>query len=222
MCQLSGLMRIGEIVQLRKKHLILDKQNIIVKIPTTIAKFNKARTTYFSKEASLLLRPKLRTLEDNDLIFASNENSRYAEINAEQKLRRAIIKVGLDMRYTSTDRYCINTHSFRAYGITKLSRHDPNFAKKIAGQKGYLLQYDRIDDDEKLALYQKYELDLIIDNTAKLKAENKVKQEQINELAETKDQLLKTQAQAKRIYDDNRMKELIKKELDELKKELKK
>ncbi len=61
MCQLSGLMRIGEIVQLRKKHLILNKENIIVKIPSTIAKFNKGRTTFFSREVSVLLRPKLRT-----------------------------------------------------------------------------------------------------------------------------------------------------------------
>jgi len=171
MCQLSSLMRIGEMVQLRKKHLVLDKQNIIVKIPSTIAKFNKGRTTYFSKEASIMLRPKLRKLDDNDLVFASNENSRYAEINAEQKLRRAIVKVGLDMRYESTNRYYINTHSFRAYGITKISRHDPNFAKKIAGQKGYLDQYDRIADKEKLELYQKYEIDLIVDNSIKLKAE---------------------------------------------------
>jgi hypothetical protein len=118
-----------------------------------------------------MLRPKLRKLNDEDLVFASNENSRYAEINAEQKLRRAIVKVGLDMRYESTNRYYINTHSFRAYGITKISRHDPNFAKKIAGQKGYLDQYDRITDEEKLELYQKYEIDLIVDNSIKLKAE---------------------------------------------------
>lgn len=169
LCQLSSCMRIGEIVQLRKKHLILDKQNIIVKIPSTIAKFNKGRTTYFSKEASALLRPKLRNLDDNDLVFASNENSRYAEINAEQKLRRAIIRVGLDMRYESTNRFYINTHSFRAYGITKLSRHDPNFAKKIAGQKGYLLQYDRMSDEEKLEVYQKFEDVLIIDDSEKQK-----------------------------------------------------
>lgn len=35
MCQLTGLMRIGEIVQLRKKHLITGQKNIIAKIPST-------------------------------------------------------------------------------------------------------------------------------------------------------------------------------------------
>ena len=46
-CQLSSLMRIGELTMLKKKHLVLDKQNIIVKIPSTIAKFKKGRTTFF-------------------------------------------------------------------------------------------------------------------------------------------------------------------------------
>ena len=173
-CQLSSLMRVGEIVQLRKKHLILGQQNIIVKIPAQIAKFKKGRTTFFSKEASSMLRPLLRRMEDNDLIFGSNENMRFARTNAEQTLRRVLDKTGLDMKYEGNKRYMINTHSFRAYGITKLSRHDPNFAKKIAGQKGYLLQYDRMTDEEKLELYQKFEIDLIIDNSLKLKKEKQI------------------------------------------------
>jgi len=181
-CQSSSLMRIGEMVQLRKRHLILNKENIIVKLPALITKFNKARTTFFSKEASKLLRPILKDLDDNDLIFGSNDKVHLAETNSEQILSRVLEKVGLDERYESNNRYKINTHSFRAYGITKLSRHDPNFAKKIAGQKGYLLQYDRMEDDEKLELYQKYETDLIIDNTEKLKRENQAKAEKITEL----------------------------------------
>lgn len=168
LCQLSGLMRIGELTQLRKKHLIADKENIVVKIPASIAKLKKGRTTFFSKEASRLLRPMLRKIEDNDLVFGVKSETSVAQV-----LRRVLVKTGLDMKYESNDTYMINTHSFRAYGITKLSRHDPNFAKKIAGQKGYLDQYDRLNDDEKLAIYQKYESDLIIDNTEKQKVKIK-------------------------------------------------
>ena len=146
-------MRIGEITQLRKKHLISNKQNIIVKIPATIVKLKKARTTFFSKEASRLLRPLLREIDDEDLVFGVKANTSVAQV-----LRRILIKTGFDMKYESSGDYMINTHSFRAYGITKISRHDPNLAKKLAGQKGYLDQYDRIDDDEKLELYQKYEV----------------------------------------------------------------
>ena len=74
------------------------------------------------------------------------------------------------MKTSRTELNLINTHSFRAYGITKLSRHDPNFARRLAGQKGYLDQYDRLSDDEKLALYQKYEYELMIDESKKDKA----------------------------------------------------
>ena len=187
LCELSGLLRIGETVQLRKRHLIISKENIIVKIPANIAKFKKGHTTFFSKEASKLLRPILRRKEDNDLVFGTNENKTFAELNSEQTLRRTLRKIGLDMKYESTGRFMINTHSFRAYGITKISRHDPNFAKKLAGQKGYLLQYDRMTDEEKLELYQKLEIDLIIDTTEKQKAEikklenDKTKLESMNE-----------------------------------------
>jgi len=165
-CQLSSLMRIGELTKLKKKHLIADKQNIIVKIPATIAKLKKGRTTFFSKEASRLLRPLLRKINDDDLVFGIK-----SEVSVAQVLRRVLAKTGLDMKYESSGDFMINTHSFRAYGITKLSRHDPNFAKKIAGQKGYLDQYDRITDEEKLALYEKFEIDLLVDNSEKQKAE---------------------------------------------------
>ena len=178
-CQLSSLMRIGELVQLRKKHLITDQPNIIVKIPSGIAKFSKGRTTFFSKEASRLIRPMLKELNDNDLIFGTSDNPKYTSFknsvysrkSTEHVLGRNLVKNGLDEKYESNRRSKITTHSFRAFGITKLSRYDPNFAKKISGQKGYLLQYDRMSDEEKLELYQKYESDLTIDDYVKQKAE---------------------------------------------------
>lgn len=179
MCQLSSCMRIGEIIQLRKKHLILGGDNIIVKIPPTIAKFSKGRTTFFSKESSKLLYPILKELQNEDLVFGTSENKENSSSSTKQVLRHAVKCSGLDDRYESTNRHTINTHSFRAYGITKLSRHDPNFAKKISGQKGYLLQYDRMDDDEKLELYQKFEFDLIVDET-------EAKNEEIKRLREEK------------------------------------
>ena len=189
LCQLSSLMRIGELVQLRKRHLILDKQNIIIKIPSEIAKLKKARTTFFSKEASVMLRPRLRDLSDNDLVFGSSENGILAEQNSGQILRRLLKKIGLDMKNSKGNNE-INTHSFRAYGITKLTRHDEAFAKKLAGQKGYLDQYDRMSDIEKLALYEKLEYELTIDQTKR----DKVKIEQLEE-----DAKIKMEVMAKRL-----------------------
>lgn len=229
LCQLSGLMRIGELTQLRKKHLISDKENIIVKIPASIAKLKKGRTTFFSKEASRLLRPILRQIDDDDLVFGIKSDTSVAQV-----LRRYLVKTGLDMKYESNGTFMINTHSFRAYGITKLSRHDPNFAKKIAGQKGYLDQYDRLSDDDKLELYQKYEVDLIIDNTAKLKAQNeklesekselealrlkyvepeRIKQQELKELKESIIRQVRAEMQDPQLLHDN-----LNKDLTEMKK----
>jgi integrase len=190
LCQLSSLMRIGEIVQLRKKHLILDKQNMVVKIPSAIAKLKKARTTVFSKEASAALRPKLRGLSDNDLVFGSNEKAILAEQNSGQILRRLLEKIGLDMKNSKGNNE-INTHSFRAYGYTKLADHDPVFARKIAGHNGYLENvYSRKNDDELLARYQEFEYELTIDQTKK----DKVKIAQLEE-----DAKIKMEAMAKRL-----------------------
>jgi len=164
LCQLSSLMRIGELVQLRKKDLIIDRR-IMVKIPPSIAKFGRGRTTFFSSEAGQLLMPYLKKLDDDDLVFGTNENYKHSEITCGSMLRRTLDKLGLNMKYETNDRYKINTHSFRAYGITKISRHDPNFAKILAGQKGYLIiEYDRMTDKEKLDLYIKYENSLCIFN----------------------------------------------------------
>ena len=128
-----------------------------------------------------MLRPRLRDLSDNDLVFGSSENGILAEQNSGQILRRLLKKIGLDMKNSKGNNE-INTHSFRAYGITKLTRHDEAFAKKLAGQKGYLDQYDRMNDDEKLARYQEFEYELTIDQTKK----QKVKIEQLEEDSKTK------------------------------------
>jgi len=169
LAQISSGMRLGEIVQIRKKDLILDSDRIMVKIPAKITKSQQARTTFLSTEAEKMIRHGLKKLDDDDLVWGNNPipiNNEIAEI---ANLHRYLGKCGLDMKYDS-GQYKINTHSFRAFFITKMSRHDPNFAKKLAGQKGYLLQYDRMTDKEKLDKYLEIEKDLIIDPTERQKA----------------------------------------------------
>lgn len=166
LAQLSSGMRIGEIIQLRRKDLDISKERIVVRIPASITKLKRSRITFFSKEVSKMILHRLRKLNDDDLIWATNPDPKLAEANEITILRRYLEKIGLDLKYEN-GRNKITTHSFRAYFITKMSRHDANFAKKLAGQKGYLLQYDRISEEEKLELYLKYEPDLLIDSTEK-------------------------------------------------------
>jgi len=163
LCQLSSGMRSGELLQVRKSDLNLNTKRIMVKLRPSIAKGNKARTTFFSKEAGNMLRTILKKKQDNDLIFG-NDNTTVIVVRQynEQILINYCKKVGIAQKYENSPRFKITSHSFRAFFITKLSRHDENFAKKLAGQTGYLLQYDRMNDEEKLERYIEFENSLTI------------------------------------------------------------
>ena len=162
LAQASSGMRIGELVQLRKKHLNTDSERIMVKIPAAFTKRRRARTTFFSKEVSVSLLPRLGTMDDSDLMFGSSEDKDRAAHTEAEYLRRILRRIELGTKYPFNGRSMITTHSFRAYFITHASRIDPNLAKYLAGQKGYLLQYDRPTDEEKLEYYLKLEPDLLV------------------------------------------------------------
>ncbi len=172
LCQLSSGMRSGELLQIRKSDLDLSTRRIMVKIRPSIAKGNKARTTFFSKEAGNMLRNIIRNKDDDDIIFGNDKKEvRNVRQYNEQILIGYCKKVGLAKKYENSVRFTISSHSFRAFFITKVSRHDENVAKKLAGQTGYLLQYDRMNDEEKLDEYIKFENDLTIYSDHKIKTE---------------------------------------------------
>jgi len=175
-------------------------KNIRLEIPARLSKNKKARTTYLSIEASNMVRPMLKGLADGKNPFTKQSDRRNFISSIEKVLIRALVKANLDQRYEENGQYRINTHSFRAYGITKMSRHDSNLAKFLAGQKGYLLQYDRLDNDEKLEIYKEHEIDFIIDHDAIQKAEiEKLTEEKIGLAKEV--QRIATQA-ALKVLDD--------------------
>jgi len=180
--QLSSGMRRKEMLMLRKKHFHIGER-VMIKIPAQLTKLKVARTTFISSECQDLLVPHLKKLSDNDLVF-SLEGSQERNIgdSYETNLVRYLEKLNLDMRYESTGYHKINSHSFRAYFITKISRHDENIAKKLSGQKGYLLQYDRLTDEEKLEKYIEFEPDLFI-------FKQKPKSQEIQELIKKQEDL---------------------------------
>ncbi len=162
--QLSSGMRIGEVVQLRKKDFDLSKSRICIRLSASITKLRRARVTFISKEAEMYVKPILEKINDNDLVFGTNDNFVKARQNEIKILVKVLHDLGLDQK-DENGNSLISTHSFRAYFITKVSRLDHNLAKLYAGQKGYLLQYDRIDIDEKLEKYIEFEPELLIYET---------------------------------------------------------
>ena len=167
LAQSSSGMRIGEMVQIRKKDIHTDMARLMVKIPAAFTKTNVARTTFFSAEAAKMVIPRLKKIGDLDRVFG-NDNDAESNVRREAKhLAELQKRMGIHDKYEMTGRNVITTHSFRAFFITKVSREDPNLAKYFTGQKGYLLQYDRLTDAEKLTHYMKFEKVLLVSDKAR-------------------------------------------------------
>jgi len=173
---LSSGLRIGEAVQLKKKDLELVGTNFMITVRGNTTKTQKGRTCFMSIEATRLVITLWKKLDDNDLIFATNKDTVLAKTAEHMRFKDYRNKVGYTTKYDYSNRFHISLHSFRAYFITKVSRHDHNLAKRLAGQKSYLEQYDRMTPQEKLKLYKQAEPDLFI-------YEQKPPSEEIQELA---------------------------------------
>ena len=179
--QIQAGLRIGEAVGLRKRDFITDHERLVIKIPSNIAKFGKARTAIVHKESGNRIVKMLKSLNDNDLVFGTHDIIEFAESNKIQILHRALKRIELDMKYEDTGNNKITSHCFRAYFITKVSRHDPNIAKKLAGEKGYMLQYDRLTDEEYIENYLKFEDDLSIFDLTRRDNIKNTKQKELEE-----------------------------------------
>ena len=182
--QLSSGMRIGEIVRIRRQDLHTDHERIMVKIPAMFTKTRRGRTTFFSREVSQMLGRRLEGMEGPDPVFYNHEGQQFPQTVEGVYLNRLVKRLGLCDKYETNGRNKITTHSFRAFFITQISRHDPDLAKMLAGQKGYLLQYDRLTDEEKLEKYMEFEPDLIIRDYEPVRRENKILKTQVSNINE--------------------------------------
>ena len=152
--------RIRETTCLRKKDFDLNySKRIKIDIPAQFTKTQTAHTTFVSREAAKLLRPHLKSLDDEDLVFSTNywnpDNAGMTEIEAFGRYRD---KAGLGEKYETVNRHLITLHSFRSYFVTRARRvHDSDIANGMVGHLPTFYMYDRKDDDEKLELYLKVE-----------------------------------------------------------------
>jgi site-specific recombinase XerD len=163
LCQLSSGLGIGELVQLTKADLSYVNRRMIIKL--NISK-NNEKITVFSKEATDMVKPILRTKNKDDLIFGTNKNSHYSEINKEQVLRRALKRCCLNMTYPNSRRHKINTGSFRFFHFVTVSEYDYNFACYLRGCDNKInpIQIDKMSNEELLDKYFEVENKLTIYN----------------------------------------------------------
>ena len=193
----SSGMRIGEALSLKKKDLDLSGSRIKVNIPAN-TKTRTGRITFVSDETAKILRPHLEKIEQNDYVFAK-KNRKPDGSSVRRMLGRLVDKLNLCNRYQSNNIRMITSHSFRAYFFTKAARkHGENYAHKMTGHGGYLMQYDRLTEDEKLQMYLELESDLVIYDQSKNEIEIKRLEEKTKEIDELKDEIQKLrEAQAK-------------------------
>ena len=205
----SSGMRIGEALGLKKKDLDFSKSRIKVNIPAN-TKTRRGRSTYLSIETEKILKPILESLGSEDLIF-SQKSTRLSDRSIRTSLNRILDRIGFVEKYQSNKFRKITSHSFRAYFFTKSARkHGENYAHRMTGHGGYLMQYDRMTEEEKLEMYIELEPELTIFDQTKnemeierLKKENQT----IDELRQQVNELRKFQArQDKKILDDFREK----------------
>jgi len=198
-------MRIGEALNLKKKDLDTSPARIKVNIPAD-TKTRRGRSTYLSKEVEEKLRSRLEKIGLDDYIFCKSTPATACS-NVKRALLRLLQKLGLDEKYQSNGFSKITSHSFRAYFFTKAARkHGENYAHKVVGHGGYLMQYDRMTEDEKLQMYLELEPDLVVFDQTKNELEIERLQENENEISYLKKevrQLKEQQAQQdKRILDN--------------------
>ena len=173
----SSGMRIGEAVNLKKSDLDISGERIKVNISSN-TKTRAARSTYISKEAQKILEPILKNLEPDDYVFA-RKGCRLEERSVGTSLNRALDRIGFDKKYQSNGYSKITTHSFRSYFFTKAARkHGENYAHRMTGHGGYLMQYDRMTEEEKLEMYKELEPELVVFDQTRNELEIKRLQEE--------------------------------------------
>ena len=147
----SSGMRMGEALKLRKKDLDFSQDRIKVNMRAENTKTRKARSSYISKEAENRLKPILDKLSPDDLIFTKEYPDPLNASIVEQKVFNALLKrLGFDDRYSSNNHRKITSHSFRSWFFTKAARKQgEDYAHKMTGHGGYMIQYDRMTGEEK-------------------------------------------------------------------------
>ena len=190
-CSSSG-MRQGEAVQVIKSDMTLVDNRYKVILRSEITKTKTSRTVFFSDEAKEKIDTYIDDLKSDDCVLANGNVCVKSRCAAEHKaLTRSLERLGIEMKYTSNGYHKITFHSFRAYFFTKAVRmHGENYAHRMTGHSGYLMEYDRMTEDEKLEWYLKLEPELSIFDITKEKIKNeKLKKEQTSQFKEMKGEI---------------------------------
>ena len=166
-------MRIGEVLQLKKKDFDIAKTPVEIHIPAFATKTRKSRTTFVTRETRHILLRRLNEINQDELVFGTNDDVRISvntQISEFDYMRNKISGTCPRFleKYESNGRYKISLHSLRSFTATQCAEAvDESFAHGIIGHKKYLSQYIR-NQDKLAEKYLRAENNLMIYETVEI------------------------------------------------------
>ena len=192
-------MRLGEALSLTKGNFYLDESPVRIKLTAEQTKTKKGRECYISKEALEKVKPLMENAADDEMFLKQSNLSLLHNVANEDRIFGYMRnKLGFTQKYPNSIRYVVNIHAMRAYFHTKASlKHGTEYANALDGHSGYLEQYYRLTLDERGAMYQELEQDLLIESVPVESNKTKDKiitslQEQMAEMREDMRRMQKT------------------------------
>ncbi len=160
--------RPGELLQVRKRDIDTTQKRIKIRIEAVNVKTRSGRSVWITSEAAKFLMIRLKELNDDDLVWGTNQNPAFSEKCEAQMFNKYTEEAGFTKRYKSNGFRLITLYSFRSYFFGKAADvHREGYAHKMTGHSGggYLPMYDRMNDKKKLDWFLELESELIIDPT---------------------------------------------------------
>ncbi len=160
-------MRIGELVQIRKKDVTITEKSIQIKIQASYTKTKKSRIVYLTRETSPMFRRLLNRKQDNQLVFGTNEDPYVAKGTEKAEFNYYRGQLAKDYpefgeRYQSNNRHKKTIHSIRSFTATQCTEAiDEAWGHGYIGHKKYLGQYIR-NQNKMEEMFQRTENHLMI------------------------------------------------------------
>ena len=103
--------RPGKLLQVRKKDIDTSQKRIKIRIEAENVKTRSGRSVWLTKEAGSLLMTRSKDLNDNDLVWATNENPPYAEEAEASMFNKYTTEAGFTQKYCILLRFLLNFKS---------------------------------------------------------------------------------------------------------------
>lgn len=236
-CLAGGGMRPQELMGTQKKHYSVINGKVKLEIPWYLTKKRISRTVFLTKEANKYVVPMLSKLIDDDFVWTKRKQipqsiiSKYSHLKSDKAWQKAVKKfaldmlvtvrtsfnrslcrLNLDMKYEETNYSKINLYCFRGRFFTKaLKVHGEDTAHAMIGHGAYLQQYQRRTDQEKKALFDELEPEILIDDSAIKEAQIAKLQKENAEKNRMQEKIVTLQAEQAR---DRKMLESLAKKLE--------